>query len=64
VSTELKQCLNCAKTEESVPLVALQFKGSSRWICPQCLPQLIHAPHKLAGKLPGTESMSGSEHHH
>ncbi|MGA3246171.1 MAG: hypothetical protein ABSE41_16260 [Bacteroidota bacterium] len=64
MSTEPKQCLNCAETEESVPLVTLQFKGATHWICPQCLPQLIHTPQKLAGKLPGAETMSGSEHHH
>lgn len=64
MSVEVKQCLSCERPEETVPLIALHFKGDSHWICPQCLPQLIHAPHKLAGKLPGADTMIGSEHHH
>jgi hypothetical protein len=64
MTVEAKQCLNCRRTEESVPLVTLQFMGGNVWMCPQCLPILIHSPQKLTGKLPGAEAMDGSEHGH
>ncbi len=64
MSTTEKHCLNCGRTDQEVPLLALQFMGKGLWICPQCLPVLIHAPQKLAGKLPGAESLGGAEHHH
>jgi hypothetical protein len=64
MSPKEKQCLQCDRTEHAVPLFALQYRGGTVWICPQCLPMLIHSPHKLAGKLPGAESMDASEHTH
>ena len=48
-------CLNCNRTDEQVPLLALTFKGETKHICPQCLPTLIHKIHLLADKLPGVE---------
>ena len=50
-----KVCLNCGRTEEQVPLLHLSFKGETEFICPQCLPVLIHKTHLLAEKLPGIE---------
>ena len=44
-------CLNCARTDEEIPLIALQFKGGRNWICSECLPILIHHSHELADKL-------------
>jgi hypothetical protein len=38
-------------------LVGLDFKGYSYWICPQHIPVLIHDPSKLAGLLPGAETL-------
>jgi hypothetical protein len=64
MSTESNQCLNCGESEQVVPLVTLQFRGARIWMCPQCLPILIHSPQKLAGKLPGAESLDGSRHGH
>ena len=61
---EVKQCLNCGRTEDEVPLITLQSMGKQKFVCPQCLPTLIHAPQKLAGKLPGAESMTGAQHKH
>lgn len=52
---ELKVCLNCNKSEEKTPLLALTFKGEAQYICAQCLPILIHKTHMLADKLPGME---------
>ncbi|HCA79677.1 MAG TPA: hypothetical protein DEP53_08085 [Bacteroidetes bacterium] len=64
MSEEVKRCLHCEQTEQQIPLLTLQFMGGQIWICPQCLPVLIHAPQKLAGKIPGAEKFSGAEHHH
>ena len=46
-------CLNCERNEEQIPLLALRFHGEQYYICPQCLPLLIHKPEKLSKKLPG-----------
>ncbi|NJC96592.1 MAG: hypothetical protein FIB03_09695 [Anaerolineae bacterium] len=48
-------CLNCNRTDEQAPLLNLVFKGEAKFICPQCLPTLIHKIHLLADKLPGVE---------
>jgi hypothetical protein len=43
----------------------MTFKGETKYICPQCLPVLIHKPANLAGKLPGAENFGApAEHHH
>jgi hypothetical protein len=46
-------CLNCGASEQERPLLKLQFQGQEVYICPQCMPILIHKPHQLADKLPG-----------
>jgi hypothetical protein len=48
-------CINCEKTEEQVPLLHMCYRGEEVYICPQCLPVLIHKPEKLAAKLPGMQ---------
>jgi hypothetical protein len=50
-----QHCLNCGRADAEVPLVNLQYRGEAAWICPQCLPLLIHHPERLAGKLAGAE---------
>lgn len=52
---ETHTCLNCNRSEEKTPLLALTFKGEAKYICAQCLPILIHKTHLLAEKLPGME---------
>ncbi len=49
--TELHACLNCGKDEKEIPLVQLSYSGNQAWICPQCLPVLIHHTDQLAEKL-------------
>ena len=44
-------CFSCKKNDADVPLVRLKFAGKEIWICPQCLPALIHKPDELAEKL-------------
>ena len=58
-------CLNCNTSQNEKPLLAMKFQGSEIYICPQCLPILIHKPANLAEKLPGAENFGPSaEHHH
>ena len=57
-------CLNCERTEEKIPLLTLQFRGETVYICPQCLPVLIHKPEKMAGKFPGMDTTQPVEHEH
>lgn len=45
-------CLNCGSSEMERPLLALKFQQKELYICPQCLPTLIHKPYQLADKLP------------
>ena len=45
-------CLNCGATEAQQPLITLKFQGKELYICPQCLPVLIHKPYQLVEKLP------------
>lgn len=45
-------CLNCGTSEQDRPLIALKFRGKEFYICPQCLPTLIHKPFQLGDKLP------------
>ncbi|RPI94658.1 MAG: hypothetical protein EHM40_05890 [Chloroflexi bacterium] len=48
-------CLNCGTSDQDRPLVTLKFQGKELYICPQCLPKLIHKPYELAGKISGFE---------
>lgn len=45
-------CLNCNTSEQDRPLLLMKFQGKEFFICPQCLPVLIHKPYQLADKLP------------
>jgi hypothetical protein len=49
----IKTCINCNRSEEEVPLISFTFREKSYFVCPGCLPILIHEPHLLADKLPG-----------
>lgn len=50
-----KQCLNCERSEKDIPLMSLAYRDDIFFICPQCLPVLIHKPQNLAGKLEGAD---------
>ena len=56
-------CLNCNITEQERPLIALKFQEKDYYICPQCLPNLIHKPQMLAGKIPGFQPPAVSQPH-
>lgn len=57
-----KSCLACGRDTQDVPLIRLEYREGTFWICPQHLPVLIHDPARLAGLLPGAEGMEPSEH--
>jgi len=59
---EQKKCLSCERTDDQITLLHLTFKNEKKYICPQCLPTLIHKIHLLADKLPGVEMIS-TDHH-
>ena len=46
-------CLNCGRSEQDFPVVVLRLAGREAFICPQCLPALIHHPDRLTEKLLG-----------
>jgi hypothetical protein len=57
-----KVCLNCNRTDKQIPLISISFKGAEKYICPQCLPVLIHKTQQLADKLPGVEITPPADH--
>ncbi len=58
-----EKCIYCGRNSDEVPLIALRYRFSMLWICPQHLPVLIHHPEKLADKLPGAASFGTPENH-
>ena len=59
---KIAHCVSCERTVEEVPLLNVTHRGGGAYICPQCLPILIHDPHQLLSKLPGTEALQPHEH--
>jgi hypothetical protein len=45
-----------------VPLLNLTHRNGTAYICPQCLPILIHKPQQLLSTLPGAEALQPHEH--
>ena len=45
------QCLNCGASESNFPLIKLQYNGGQIYICPQCIPVLIHKTELITAKL-------------
>ena len=62
MTTNRPTCLNCGRTDQQVPLLHLTYTGEPKYICPQCMPVLIHKPQQLADKIPGIEVVSPAEH--
>ena len=55
MTEEKKICIQCERSDEQTPLIALVFKGEAKYICSQYLPVLIHKTHLLVDKLPGID---------
>ena len=47
-----------------MPLISLSYRETTYYICPQCLPVLIHKPQNLAGKLPDADKFPQANHEH
>ncbi|CAG0935588.1 hypothetical protein TFLX_04430 [Thermoflexales bacterium] len=62
IESQLARCVNCERTVDEVPLLNLTQRHGVAYICPQCLPILIHKPQQLQNKLPGTEALQPHEH--
>ena len=57
-----RECLACHRGADVTPLINLEYRGSTLWICPQHLPVLIHDPGQLIGVLPGAENLTPADH--
>jgi hypothetical protein len=57
----MKTCFNCNTTENQIPLLDLHYQEKKLFICPRCLPQLIHKPANLVGTLPGAEKIQPAD---
>ena len=65
VSSDLsRNCINCGRNDEEIPILNLSFQGKDLWICSACFPILIHKPEQLAGKLENAETLRPSSHTH
>ena len=56
-----KSCFNCELTEKEIPLLDLHYQEGKIFICPRCLPQLIHKPVALIDTLPGAENIEPAD---
>ena len=52
---EHKNCFNCNNSEEIIPLLKMSYKNKELWICPGCIPHLIHEPHIVQDSLKKAE---------
>lgn len=60
----METCIKCKKNEEEIPLLQMRFDARQVFICPQCLPVLIHKPAELGDVLPGLENIKPPKHEH
>jgi hypothetical protein len=44
-------CLSCGLSEAEFPVLVLRLAGRELFICPRCLPALIHHPDRLTDRL-------------
>ena len=60
----MTKCIRCEKTDLEIPLLQMWYQGREIFICPQCLPVLIHKPSQLADKLPDLRDVQPPQHEH
>ena len=41
-ATDHPQCMFCSATQEKIPLISLRYQGGEAFVCPRCLPRLVH----------------------
>ncbi len=39
---ERPACMFCSSTEDKTPLISLRYQGGEAFVCPRCLPRLVH----------------------
>ena len=39
---ERPACMFCSNTEDKIPLIHLRYQGGEAFVCPRCLPRLVH----------------------
>ncbi len=39
-------CMFCSATEDKIPLITLRYQGGEAFVCPRCLPRLVHPERK------------------
>ncbi len=39
---EQATCMFCGNGDSKIPLIPLRYQGGEAFICPRCLPRLIH----------------------
>ena len=57
-----EKCLNYELNDDKKPLLAIRYQNEQLFICPQCLPILIHKPSNLAEKIQCVQKIQPSEH--
>ncbi len=57
-----KTCLNCGRTSNEIPMLTFEYRDEAFYLCPACLPVMIHKPQNLAGKLPDAEKFAPGNH--
>ncbi|MFL7812696.1 MAG: hypothetical protein ACK2TT_08540 [Anaerolineales bacterium] len=55
-------CIYCGRNASQVPLLSFLYQDQEFQICAEHLPILLHQPGKLAGKLPGADTLSPAKH--
>lgn len=53
------RCLSCERPSQEVPLMTWHYQERDLWLCPDCLPRLIHRRAELEDRLgPASEASS------
>jgi len=57
-------CINCQRDEGEIPLTQWRMAGQRFWICPDCLPFLIHRRAEVMPRwnLPVAAAAQGENH--
>jgi hypothetical protein len=55
-------CIQCGRDDSQVPLLSFLYLDQEFRICTEHLPILLHHPDKLAGILPGVDTLAPAKH--
>lgn len=39
---ESPACMFCSTNDHKIPLISLRYQGEEAFVCPRCLPRLVH----------------------